>query len=266
MSGAERQLQLWQLRIGDCSDADLRRGRGWLGEDEIGYFRACESPLRRRQFVLGRLLLRGALSHLHGERPPGEWRIVAGPHGRPELAPGVTSEFDTAEPFTGFNLAHSGDRIVLVTGPLPALGVDLEDGRKPRDVEKLARRWFNPPETAELASLPAADRLHWFYRCWTIKEAWSKARGGALAPSLRHITVTGAGKDGAGGVAVSDAEPGPPRSRGNSSWRFFLPEVGPDFHCALACQGGADIRLVSWRMAGLGQFEAIPRATSRELR
>ncbi len=266
MSRAEGQLQLWRLRIGDCSDADLRRGLCWLGEDELGDFRACESPLRRRQFALGRLLLRGALSHLHGERPPSEWRIVAGPHGRPELAPESTKD----EPFIGFNLAHSGDLIVLVTGPPPALGIDLEDGRKPRHVEKLARRWFNPAEIAELAGLPSEDRLDWFYRCWTIKEAWSKARGGALAPSLRQITLTRGGADGAGEVAVSDAEAGSPlgplNPRGSSRWRFVLPEVWPGFHCALVCQSGADIHLASLRMIGLGQFESIPSVSVRELR
>ncbi len=265
MSGAQRQLQLWRLRIGDCSDADLRRGLCWLDEDEIGYFRTCESPLRQRQFALGRLLLRGALSHLHSERPPGEWRIVRGSHGRPELAP----ELENDEPCIGFNLAHSGDCIVLVTGPLPALGIDLEDGRKPRHVEKLARRWFNPPEIAELAGLPVADRLHWFYRCWTIKEAWSKARGGALAPSLRQITVTRGEGGGAGEVAVSDAEADspldPPNPRGSPPWRFFLPEVEPGFHCALVCQGDADVHLACQRMAGPRQFEVMPHVSLREL-
>ena len=237
MSGAELQLQLWHLRIGDISDADLRRGLSWLGEDEIRYFRACKSASRKRQFALGRLLLRAALSHLARERSPGEWRIVAGAHGRPELAAG--------EPFVGLNLAHSGDRIVLATGPLPALGIDLEDGRRPRKVEKLARRWFNPEEIAELESLPPADRLPWFYRCWTIKEAWSKARGGSLASSLGRITVTGAGEAGELKVSTGGDE---------GRWRFFELQAGPGFHCALACQSATDIRLISRRMTSLGRF------------
>ena len=252
MSGAALQLQLWRLQTGALSDAELRRGLSWLGADEIAYFRACQSTVRKRQFALGRLLLRGALSHLARERAPVEWRFVPGPHGRPELAEG--------QPFIGFNLAHSEDRIVLVTGPLPALGVDLEDGGKPRNVEGLARRWFKPEELVELMRLPAASRLPWFYRCWTIKEAWSKAQGAALAPSLRRITVTGAtGGDGDGDairVAVSGCE---------SAWRCYLPEAGNGFHCALVCRSEGGIRLVSRRMTGLARFESMNAGAPTEV-
>ncbi len=234
------QLQLWHLRIGDVSDADLRLGLSWLSPEELDYFRNCASQLRKRQFALGRLLLRGALSHLETSRAPGQWRIVEGPHGRPSLA--------VDEPFIGFNLAHSDDRIVLVTGPLQKLGIDLEYGLKQRKVEQLARRWFNPSELAELMRLEPAARQQWFYRLWTLKEAWSKACGDALAPSMRRITVTGVG-GGDFGVAVAGREAG--------RWRFFRTQAPPGFHCALACQSEARIRLASRRMSGLARFVSI---------
>ncbi len=234
------QLQLWHLRIGDISASDLRLGLSWLSPEELDYFRNCASQLRKRQFALGRLLLRGALSHLETSRAPGQWRIVEGPHGRPSLA--------TDEPFIGFNLAHSDDRIVLVTGPLHRLGIDLEYGLKQREVERLARRWFNPSELAELMQLEPAARLQWFYRVWTLKEAWSKARGEALAPSMRCITVSGAeGEE--FNVAVGGGEAG--------RWRFLRIGMAPGFHCALACRSDAGIRLASRRMSGLARFEAM---------
>ncbi|MDE0479412.1 MAG: 4'-phosphopantetheinyl transferase superfamily protein [Gammaproteobacteria bacterium] len=243
------QLQLWHLRIGDISDSDLRLGLSWLSPEELDYFRNCASQLRKRQFALGRLLLRGALSHLDTSRAPGQWRIVEGPHGRPSLAPD--------EPFIGFNLAHSDDRIVLVTGPLQRLGIDLEYGLKQRKVERLARRWFNPSELAELMQLEPAARQQWFYRLWTLKEAWSKARGEALAPSMRLVTVSGA-EDGDFSVAVGGGE--------TSGWRFLRVGAAPGFHCALACQSDAEIRLASRRMSGLARFEALKTQILNEAR
>ena len=240
MSESRLQLQLWHLRIGDVSDSDLRLGLSWLSSEELDYFRDCASQSRKRQFALGRLLLRAAFSHLDTSRAPGEWRIVEGLHGRPALAPD--------EPFIGFNLAHSGDRVVLVTGPLQRLGIDLEYGLKQRKVERLARRWFNPSELTELMQLEPAGRQQWFYGIWTLKEAWSKACGEALAPSMRRITVTGVG-GGDFAVAVLGHEAG--------SWQFFRVQAAPGFHCAVACQSDAKIRLASRRMSGLARFEAI---------
>ena len=240
MSERALRLQLWHLRLGDISEANLRLGLSWLGREELEYFRACASRPRKRQFALGRLLLRGALSRLEPSRAPGQWRIVAGAHGRPALAPD--------EPFIGFNLAHSGGHVALVTGPLPRLGIDLECGRKRREFERLARRWFNPSEQAELMRLAPSERQQWFYRLWTLKEAWSKARGEALASAMRRITVTGAGRENFG-VALAGAEA--------ERWLFCRIRAAPGFHCALACQSAAGISLASRRMTGLASFDAI---------
>lgn len=249
MSEGPLQLQLWHSRMGDISEADLRVGLSWLGAEELEYFRACASRTRKRQFALGRLLLRGALSHLETSRAPGQWRIVEGSHGRPSLA--------SDQPFIGFNLAHSDDRVALVTGPLPRLGIDLECGLKRRKVERLARRWFNPSELTELMRLEPSERQQWFYRLWTLKEAWSKARGEALAPAMRRITVTGFG-GGNFGVAVSGGE--------GDCWRFFQLQAAPGFHCALACQSDAEIRLASRRMSGLARFDVIESRVLSEAR
>ena len=240
MTEAMLQLQLWQMQLADISDADLRLGLSWLSDDELGHYGNCRSKLRKRQFALGRLLLRGALSHLVADRSPGQWRIVTAAHGKPSL--------DAGNPPIGFNLAHSGDRIVLLTGPASRLGVDLEYGLKQRNVERLVRRWFNPPELAELMQLAPAARLQWFYQLWTLKEAWSKACGEALAPSLRRITVTGA-ENARTNVLISSPEP--------AHWQFLRVQTGPGYFCTLACESDAEIRLASRRMTGLAQFEAM---------
>lgn len=244
------QLQLWHLRLGDISAPELRLGLPWLEKRELDYFRACRSRFRQRQYALGRLLLRGALSHLAPGRSPVEWRFETGPHGKPALA--------AEELSMGFSLAHSGERIVLATGPLQRLGIDLENGHKARNVEGLARRWFRPGEVSELMQLPAGARLGRFYRSWTIKEAWSKARGAALAPSLRQIVVCHGGNEAGEGFRVTL------HNGDDSPWRFLVLQPAGGYHCALVCQSKVGARLVSRRMTGLARFEAMATPTVTE--
>ncbi len=239
MSEGALQLQLWQLRIDDISAADLRRGLSWLSRGELEYFRGCASAVRKRQFALGRLLLRGALSHLETSHAPGQWRFAEGARGRPSLVP--------EQPFIGFNLAHSNNRVILVTGPLQVLGIDLENGRKKREVERLARRWFHPPELAELMRLDPSARQTWFYRLWTLKEAWSKANGDSLAAAMARLTI--AGVDNERFAALVDGEEAP-------DWQLLRLCVAPGFHCALACRSESPISLTTRRMSGLARFEA----------
>ncbi len=234
------ELQVWQLRMGDVSASDLRRGLAWLDAREVAYYEACRSVERKRQFALGRLLLRGALSHLSGDRKPGEWRIVPGLHGRPVLAAG--------QPFIGFNLAHSAERIVLATGSLRMLGIDIEYGRERRNIEGLARRWFHSSEFAQLMRLAPSARPAAFYRLWTLKEASAKALGGALAPSLRRFKVS---VDETGGFAVA-MEGG-----AGVRWQFFQLDTEPDYYCALACRCDREIALTSRRMCGLWRFNRV---------
>lgn len=117
---------------------------------------------------------------------PSSLTFVTGRHGKPEL-------IDPPQPLA-FNLSHSGHWVVLAwhTGrdALP-LGVDVEQrsaGR--RDVMRLARRYFSRPEQLSLEALVGDAREALFYRLWTLKEAWVKAHGLALAPQLGAVSFS----------------------------------------------------------------------------
>ena len=58
-------------------------------------------------------------------------------------------------------------------------------------MEKMARRYFAPREARRLCELELSeDRLDCFYRCWTRKEAYLKARGTGLTAKLEAFEVT----------------------------------------------------------------------------
>lgn len=135
--------------------------------------------------ALVRCQLAGALSV-----EPQALDFVAGPHGKPAL-------LDPPRPIT-FNLSHSGDWAVLawhMAGDAAPLGVDIEQHRPgARDVMRLARRYFSRAELQSLEDLAGEARDMLFYRLWTLKEAWVKAHGLALAPQLGAIAFAVSGQ------------------------------------------------------------------------
>ena len=75
----------------------------------------------------------------------------------------------------------------------------------------IARRFFSQAEAADLVARPEADQPLAFFRCWTRKEAFIKAKGGGLSIPLAEFRVTLGSDEGAALVDV--ACKGAPASR-----------------------------------------------------
>jgi 4'-phosphopantetheinyl transferase len=70
-----------------------------------------------------------------------------------------------------------------------AVGIDLERIRRKIDAERLARRFFSAAEYKALQEGETRDRTLRFYRYWTCKEAYVKAKGIGLIPSLAQVEI-----------------------------------------------------------------------------
>jgi 4'-phosphopantetheinyl transferase len=90
----------------------------------------------------------------------------------------------------GFNISHSDNLALLAFALTPEIGVDLEHVRSIKDREDIARRFFAPGEYAALSLVPSYDRDLAFYRCWTRKEAFLKARGTGIFRGLQNFEVS----------------------------------------------------------------------------
>lgn len=89
-----------------------------------------------------------------------------------------------------FNLSHSGMFAMLGVSIGCEMGLDIEriDPRFAQD--QIPERCFSPREVEQLRALPRGQQNAAFFRCWTRKEAYIKARGMGLALPLDSFDVS----------------------------------------------------------------------------
>jgi 4'-phosphopantetheinyl transferase len=173
---------VWQVPL-DRPPAEVDRAWALLAADERQ--RAARSVFERDRvrYVLARAGLRRILGGWLSVEPA-DVRFTYAPAGKPALDPRVLSS-----PPPQFNLAHSHDLALVAVTPEAPIGVDLEYARAVDDLARLADRFFAPGEAAQLLALPAAEQPAAFYRCWTRKEAYLKARGDGISGGLGRFEV-----------------------------------------------------------------------------
>jgi len=177
------EVQLWLLDFEQSSFLQLSPRQLVMSADEHHHAQRLSSSEVRSHYAITRTLVRQVLSFNCPSVAPLDWQFARNTHGKPFIgSPSQT-------PPLYFNVSHCRDRVVLAIGRWPELGVDIERLAPHRNVLGLARRYFCPQEFADLRDREAADRLTQFYRLWTLKEAFSKARGGALVPALSQLQV-----------------------------------------------------------------------------
>ncbi|CAG1014533.1 4'-phosphopantetheinyl transferase [Anaerolineae bacterium] len=172
-------LHLWHGALDDPRFAALP---SLLSRDEQVRAARYLDPLVGRRFAVGRGLLRLTLGH-YLKLPPNSLIFEGGGQSKPRLNdPLGASNLE-------FNLSHSNGMILIGVAQGRQVGVDLEYIRPIDQPLKLAKRFFSPAEAAKLARIPESDQQVGFFRCWTYKEAYIKARGGGMSIPLDSFEV-----------------------------------------------------------------------------
>lgn len=239
------EVHLWFASAADFSLPDLAEQHlSWLSEAEQQQFQRYHFDRHRLQMLLSRILMRKVLSQ-YLDLAPEELEFDSGPHGKPSLVIGLD-----LQPLH-FNLSHSSGQVVLAVTRHEETGIDIEDCRKIRRVEGLARRNFTEAEFANVCSGDAENGLQAFYKIWTLKEAYIKARGFGLILPLQEFEFSFPARN---QIAVEFLASLEDRS---GSWQFWHTRMDAAFHLALGIKSGAKdaiSRLVAWRMSALDQF------------
>ncbi|MCB9655119.1 MAG: 4'-phosphopantetheinyl transferase superfamily protein [Deltaproteobacteria bacterium] len=184
IEGIQSNVTLYQVWL-DAPPLDHPKDEvyeGWLTAEErtrLARFRV-EKP--RFAFLMGRATLRSVLGqHLQVDGR----RIVLreNAYGRPELADKNTRLF--------FNLSHTSGLLALALSRDYEIGVDVECRLRSTDTDAIAEHVFAPDELAELRHFDdPSERHRHFFKLWTLKEAYIKARGMGLALPLKDMAFT----------------------------------------------------------------------------
>jgi 4'-phosphopantetheinyl transferase len=166
---------------------ELPADRSILNEYEQARLDRYRVEKAREQFLSGRVLLRWILGQ-YLSHPPELIHFDYHGSGKPRL-------IDEKHRWLQFNLAHSGEMVVLALQRNAAVGIDLEQLRELPDRDGLVRRFFASKEADRFDGLPECLRTLAFYRAWTAKEAILKSLSLGIAELDRFEVQFEPGKE-----------------------------------------------------------------------
>jgi 4'-phosphopantetheinyl transferase len=136
----------------------------------------------RLMFLATRALVRTVLS-TYMDVAPRVWRFAEGVRGKPYIRE------PTGLPPLHFNLTNTRGLVVCaVSRTYPQVGVDAEWLDRGGETVGIADSYFSRAEIRALHALPPAQQRDRFFRYWTLKESYIKARGLGLALPLEQFS------------------------------------------------------------------------------
>jgi len=222
------EVHVWRATLA-WPDAAARRLEQCLSADERDKMQRFRFEKDRRRYLIGRGGLRTLLGR-YLDLAPQDLRFETAAAGKPHLASGQRR--------LQFNLAHSGEYVLIAIAEGRTVGIDVEEIRDDFDAGELAAHFFSPGEQRDLETLTGRTRIEAFFECWTRKEAYVKARGEGLSLPLEQFDVSLRPGEPARLIAT---RPDPAEAR---RWQLSGLDVADGYKAALAVEGqGWTLRL-----------------------
>jgi 4'-phosphopantetheinyl transferase len=201
-----------------------------LSADEVERADRFRIETACRDFIVTRAILRELLGRYLNLRRD-EITLRYGLQGKPAIT--GKGEKSTIR----FNVSHSHGLALLTFAYQGEVGVDVEWVKPEYPGKEIAERFFSAQEVAELSKLPPSLSREGFFKCWTRKEAYVKARGGGLQIPLRSFSV-----------CVQDNEQQQLTDEEGKPWSVYPFAPDTEFQGAVAAAGsGWRIRHWNWR-------------------
>ena len=154
----------------------------WLDAQEQVRWDHFRHPRPQREFGLSRAALRAILCSQLGCSNE-ELTFNTSEYGKPfALAGGIQAP-------VRFNISHSGSHGLIALAPEGRIGVDVEERVTRLGIDGTIESMFTSNERAELASAEGEQKIHLFFRLWTMKEALVKALGRGLYLDLSGFEI-----------------------------------------------------------------------------
>jgi 4'-phosphopantetheinyl transferase len=222
------EVHVWRATLA-WPDAAARRLEQCLSADERDKMQRFRFEKDRRRYLIGRGMLRTLLCR-YLEVAAQDLRFETAAAGKPHLASGQGQ--------LQFNLAHSGEYVLIAIADGRAVGIDVEEIDDDFDAREVAAHFFSPGEQRDLETLTGRARIEAFFECWTRKEAYVKARGEGLSLPLEQFDVSLRPGEPARLIAT---RPDPAEA---TRWQLSGLDVADGYKAALAVEGqGWTLRL-----------------------
>lgn len=210
-------VHLWRRSL-HASAAEVDSCYGLLSNEEKERALRFRIERPRKDFVLTRGTLRLLLARYLGGTPQ-QVRLRSAANGKPFLE----GENDLC-----FNVSHTDGLALLAFAKRRAIGVDVENLARETEVEQLAERFFSETERQALRKLSGEELKAAFFRCWTRKEAYIKAKGNGLSLPLDQFDVSIAAGD-RDALLATRLDPA-----GSARWTISDVFLGPGYAAAVA--------------------------------
>ena len=216
------QVHVWTASL-SAERAAMAEFSAVLTAEERARADRFRAPQLRQRFIVGRAILRRLLS-TYLRVDASALHLGYGAHGKPDVA---------SASGLCFNLSHADDMAMYAFAWRRDVGIDIEAIGRAVEIEGVARQAFSPVECDALTALAPEARPAAFFRIWTRKEAYVKARGDGLGYPTRTFSVSHlAGGDDA--LLADERDAG-----ARSGWRL-LEIAAPDGFCAALAAPGRD--------------------------
>ncbi len=172
-------------------------------------------------YTRAHMCLRNVLSRYDAVAPK-DWVYEYGSFGKPALARRC-NRLDLR-----FSLSYTRHCIAVAITRQWDVGIDVEAIRSVANFERQLTRYCSPQERAAILRLERQHRAKRFTQYWTLKEAYTKARGRGLNIPFDTLSFSIEGK-----VATA-TKLGRDLGDGNDAWRFALLQPAPDHVLAVA--------------------------------
>jgi 4'-phosphopantetheinyl transferase len=210
--------RIWHWPL-DGSGLEVANLKKVLSPDELERAERYRFEQHRNEFILTRAVLRMVLASYTAQSPE-SLSFDYSAQGKPALKNGP--------PDLRFNVSHTEGLAVLALVREREIGVDAEKIRPQPDAQKLAKRFFSAREQLFLGKLSGDELQRAFFRCWTRKEAYIKAKGEGLSIPLHAFDVSLEGDEPA---ALVGTRPDPTEA---VRWTLYDLSVGQGYAAALA--------------------------------
>jgi 4'-phosphopantetheinyl transferase len=213
----DEDVHVWAVALDDAGfDAALWRDR--LSPEEQARAARFKFARDQKRFIIAHAALRDLIAG-YLKMKAANLRFDEGSSGKPKLAP----PFDKSG--VKFNLSHSHETALVAVHHGSEIGVDIEFIRAEFEFHEVAGHFFTKREITALNALPPVLQRQAFYKCWTSKEAFLKAKGTGLSGKLDEVEITLAGQHAQVTASVA-------------GWSLSELDPGGGYEAALVRQGG----------------------------